>query len=177
MKKIEYEIISTGISGHDIQDFSWEESLEILKDEDNIKFSVNVVKALEQKMKIHNKASENKVTLKQLKKVYRRAAGNVFAEVPEVCETKGQWAMARVNTYLRLLKGGDSSFASLKISSSNTTYEGELDLTQNLVPSTEDFIQTKADIDAYDLNYDFKNIEELYLDDNESSLGFIDFEL
>ena len=176
MKKIEYEIISTGISNHDIQDFSWEESLQILKDEDNIKFSVNVVKALEDKMRIHNQASENKVSLKQLKKVYRRAAGNVFSEVPEVCETKGQWAMARVNMYLRILKGGDSSFASLKISNANLEFSNELDLTQNLIPSMDDFIQTKADIQAYDLNYDFKDVEQLYLeDDQDNCLGFIDF--
>jgi hypothetical protein len=176
MKKIEYEIISTGISNHDIQDFSWEESLQILKDEDNIKFSVNVVKALEDKMRIHNEASENKVSLKQLKKVYRRAAGNVFAEVPEVCETKGQWAMARVNMYLRILEGGDSSFASLKISEANLEFSSELDLTQNLIPSMDDFIQTKADIEAYDLNYDFKDVEHLYLEDNQDNcLGFIDF--
>ena len=40
----------------------------------------------------------------------------------------------------------------------------------------DDFIQTKADIQAYDLNYDFKDVDQLYLEDNQDNcLGFIDF--
>ena len=67
---------------------SWEESLQVLQQEESINFSIKVVKALEDKIEDHNRTSENKVTLKQLKKVYRRAAGNVFAEVPDPDEKR-----------------------------------------------------------------------------------------
>ena len=79
MKEIEYELEGFNNGGHN--NLSWKESLKVLKDDDAVNFSVKVVKALEEKLEAHNESTHNKVTLKQLKKVYRRAAGNVFAEV------------------------------------------------------------------------------------------------
>ena len=169
MKGIDYEIESSG--GHIIKNAQWKESLQKLKDEEAVSFSIKVIEALEQKMRDHNSQSGNKVSLKQLKKVYRRAAGNVFAEVPEVEEDRGTWAMARVNMYLKLLQGepfSNHSKASIDLSQTDT-----IDLMGSVIPSAHDFALAKEDIIKFELNYKFEDINDLYLEDEEkNNLGF-----
>jgi len=70
-----------------------------------INFSEKVVKALRNKVKEHNAKYSKKVTLSQLKKVYRRGAG-AFSSSHRPGKTRGQWAMARVNTFLKMKRGG-----------------------------------------------------------------------
>ncbi len=167
MKEIEYELEGFHNGGHD--NLSWKESLKVLKDDDAVNFSVKVVKALEEKLEAHNESSHNKVTLKQLKKVYRRAAGNVFAEVPDPDEKRGLWAMARVNLYLRILKGEPfpkETNASLVLDAKN-----EIDLVDFMLPEKQDFIHAGEDIEKYDLNYKF-SFEDLYLEEDGGELPF-----
>ena len=173
MKGIEYELES---SGEDFQkNSSWRQSLETLKNDDAVSFSVKVIEALEKKMREHNTASSNKVSLKQLKKVYRRAAGNVFADVPDTDGNKGKWAMARVNMYLRILNGEPlprETYASIDFD-----FVGkDIDLIDAVIPTKEDFLKASEDIEKFDLNYEFNNINDLYLDDEdqESFSYFID---
>ena len=168
MDKLDFDITTSGnsdISSED--DLTWEQSLKTLNNEENIKFSVKVIEALTEKMEEHNSSYENKVTLSQLKKVYRRAGGNVFAPVPEICETKGQWALARINMYLRFLRGEPFPKKVLienQGSVQNPSIE-EIDVTDNLVPEEKDIIKAKEDIQKYKLNYDFKSVDDLYLED------------
>lgn len=75
------------------------------KDGKNITFSDKVVSALQNKVKEHNDKYSNKVTLTQLKKVYRRGAG-AFSSSHRPNKTRGQWAMARVNMFLKMMAGG-----------------------------------------------------------------------
>jgi hypothetical protein len=168
MDKLHFEITTSGNSETSSEhDLTWKESLETLHNEENIKFSVKVIEALTKKMEDHNSSYENKVTLSQLKKVYRRAGGNVFAPVPEVCETKGQWALARINMYLRFLRGEPFPKKTLNensVSSQNLPTD-EIDVTNSLVPEEKDIIMAKEDIDKYELHYDFKNVDDLYLED------------
>lgn len=72
-----------------------------------ITFSDKTVTALKNKVKEHNeKAPEGrKATLGMLKAVYRRGSG-AFSSSHRPGKTRDQWAMARVNAYLRLLKSG-----------------------------------------------------------------------
>ena len=72
-----------------------------------IVFSDKVEKALANKVEEHNKkASEGrKATLSTLKAVYRRGAG-AFSSSHRPGVGRDQWAMARVNAYLRLLRTG-----------------------------------------------------------------------
>ena len=151
MNSIDYELESS--DGDFRKNSSWKNSLETLQDEDAISFSVKVIEALEKKMKDHISSCDNKVSLKQLKKVYRRAAGNVFAEVPEVEEDRGTWAMARVNMYLKLLQGepfSNHSKASIDLSQTDT-----IDLMDSVIPSAQDFALAKEDIIKFELNYKF----------------------
>lgn len=126
-----------------------------------IKYSVNAMRVLGDKRKEHNlKSPSNKVTLNQLKDVFRRGAGNC-SDAKESLETCSEWALARVNMFLRQ-KSGEKIESSLSV----IEMEGSIvDISDSWVPSDEDFEQAKADTLKYDLNYDFKDINELYLDE------------
>lgn len=165
MKGIEYEMESSG--GDFVKNnFLWRQSLEKLKDDEAVNFSVKVVEALHKKMQEFNSSNSNKVSLKQLKKVYRRAAGNVFAEVPEVEQDKGKWAMARVNMYLRILNGDPVPRETYAFSDADI--KGDIDLIDSVIPSPQDFLQAEKDIDIFDLTYKFETVNELYLEDKDN---------
>jgi len=70
-----------------------------------ITFSEKVLNSLKEKVKNHNAKSKKKVTLGQLKKVYRRGAG-AFSTSHRPGMTRGGWAMARVNMFLKMKRGG-----------------------------------------------------------------------
>jgi hypothetical protein len=72
-----------------------------------VKFSAKTEKSLKNKVSEHNeKAREGrKVTLGMLKAVYRRGAG-AFSGSHRPGMGRDQWAMARVNAFLKLVKSG-----------------------------------------------------------------------
>lgn len=75
-----------------------------------ITFSKKTETALRNKVTEHNeKASDGrKATLGMLKAVYRRGSG-AYSSSHRPGKTRDQWAMARVNAFLRLLKSGKPS--------------------------------------------------------------------
>src|SRR5210317_1101150 len=75
------------------------------KDGGSITFSEKVIQSLKTKVAEHNKKHSKKVTLGQLKKIYRRGAG-AFSSSHRPGKTRGQWAMARVNMFLKMMRGG-----------------------------------------------------------------------
>ena len=141
------------------------------KSDKAIEFSKKVVEALKNKVKEHNSKNKKKVTLGQLKKVYRRGAG-AFSSSHRPGMTRGGWAMARVNMFLKMVGGGkvkdsyrkaDSDIA--RGSSNNYTVEA------NFEPDDEDFAQAQEDIKNFDLNdFDFNSAEELYLEDEDDGV-------
>jgi hypothetical protein len=94
---------------------SKEKSEKILKRQDKkelvkeakakITFSEKVTNSLKNKVKEHNEKHSRKVTLGMLKKVYRRGAG-AFSGTHRPGQSRASWAMARVNTFLRMMRGG-----------------------------------------------------------------------
>jgi hypothetical protein len=80
-----------------------------------IVFSDKVETALKNKVKEHNEkaSSERQATLPMLKAVYRRGAG-AFSSSHRPGKTRDQWAMARVNAYLKLLRTGTPSNSNYK---------------------------------------------------------------
>ena len=70
-----------------------------------ITFSEKVTNALKEKVKNHNAKHSKKVTLGQLKKVYRRVSG-AFSSSHRPGQSRAAWSMARVNTFLRMQSGG-----------------------------------------------------------------------
>jgi len=75
------------------------------KDGKKITFSDKIIQSLKNKVKEHNEKHSKKVTLAQLKKIYRRGAG-AFSSSHRPGKTRGQWAMARVNMFLKMVRGG-----------------------------------------------------------------------
>jgi hypothetical protein len=80
-----------------------------------IKFSDKVEKSLKNKVSEHNENAKEgrKATLGMLKAVYRRGAG-AFSTSHRPGMSRDQWAMARVNAYLKLLKSGKPSNSAYK---------------------------------------------------------------
>jgi hypothetical protein len=70
-----------------------------------ITFSEKVTTSLKNKVKEHNEKSSRKVTLGMLKKVYRRGAG-AFSGSSRPGQSRASWAMARVNMFLKMMRGG-----------------------------------------------------------------------
>ncbi len=69
-----------------------------------ISISDSVETALKNKVSDHNDGSDRKVTLGMLKAVYRRGAGAYSTSARAT--SRNQWAMARVNAFLHLVKTG-----------------------------------------------------------------------
>ena len=76
----------------------------LVKSEAEITFSDKVTEALKNKVKQHNESHSKKVSLSQLKKVYRRGLG-AFSSSHRPGKSRAQWAMARVNTFLKMMRG------------------------------------------------------------------------
>ena len=123
-----------------------------------IEFSSKLIDALEAELREFNKLNPDSVTsLAELKDVYGRGARNI-----EYLENKtlGEWAYARVNMFLRMKSEGKvvAELRANKLSLEN------LDLTGSFVPSLSDFDSAKEKIAKHDLSYDFKNVDELYIE-------------
>ena len=123
------------------------------KDGPSITFSAKVIEALKNKVKEHNAKSKKKVTLSQLKKVYRRGAG-AFSSSHRPGMSRGGWAMARVNTFLKMRRGGkvkdsyrkaDQDIAKSSVSPINDGVEDEITFT------VEEMLEANLDIEKYDL--------------------------
>jgi hypothetical protein len=80
-----------------------------------IKFSAKVETSLKNKVSEHNENAKEgrKATLGMLKAVYRRGAG-AFSTSHRPGMTRDQWAMGRVNAFLKLLKSGKPSNSAYK---------------------------------------------------------------
>jgi hypothetical protein len=69
-----------------------------------ISFSVKIIEVLKNKVKEHNSKYSKKVTLSQLKKVFRRGAG-AYSSSHRPGISRTAWGLARVNAFLRMVKG------------------------------------------------------------------------
>jgi hypothetical protein len=158
MDKFEFEIYN--------QDKSTELdrlALESKAHENAIAFSAKVTGALQDKRQNHNRDQKEKVSLSQLKEVYRKSATQ-FDKSLRPNHNRGYWAMARVNMFMRLLNDGSlRSSEALNLS---------LGVSSEWMPSSLDFFQAEADVKKYELNYNFENIDDLYLEEYKP----IDFE-
>ena len=88
-----------------------------------VTFSAKTTTALRTKVKEHNDkhggADSKRVTLGKLKAVYRRGAGAYSTSHSPNVSSRDQWAMARVNAFLKLVRDGKPR---------NAKYVGDNDL-------------------------------------------------
>jgi len=138
------------------------------KSDNAISFSNKVVEALKNKVKEHNSKHSRKVTLSQLKKVYRRGAG-AFSSSHRPGMTRGQWAMARVNMFLRMVAGGKVKDSYRKADQDvSKAFIKVIDVSDSWEPEDQDL--TQASLDVLEIGeFDFDNVEDLYLDEDEIS--------
>ena len=141
------------------------------KTDKGIEYSKKVIEALKNKVKEHNSKYSKKVTLGQLKKVYRRGAG-AFSSSHRPGMTRGGWAMARVNMFLKMVRGGKVKDSYRKADSDITRASAsDYEIEVNFEPDDEDFAQAEIDIKNYQLeDFDFLSADELYLDDEEDGV-------
>jgi hypothetical protein len=120
-----------------------------------IGLSVKISDSLRAKVKEFNKDNEPNVTYAQLEKAFLRGASNRENGSPILC------AFARANMYLAMRSGSPE----YKIDREKTTAVNFLDITQHWIPNSECFAQAKEDVEKFGLNYDFIDMNDLYLTD------------
>ena len=136
-----------------------EDSVDELKDEnapqeEAIDISCKIIEAIDGKVLEHNENSpENKITLNQLKEVFRK--GSEDCADGDNCMEVG---MAKVNMFLRLVNG-----EKMKISNAPLLNEA-VDISTSLTLSDNDIEQAKADIEKYNLDFDFTTSNDLFLE-------------
>jgi hypothetical protein len=135
------------------------------EDGGKITFSDKVLESLKSKVKEHNLKSKKKVTLSQLKKVYRRGAG-AFSSSHRPGKSRGQWAMARVNTFLKMVRGGKVKDSYRKadqdIAKASANVLIDDGVREENFFSEEDLIQAKLDIHNHQLQEDPDFTEEMW---------------
>lgn len=150
----------------------------IERESDAITFSGKVTQSLKNKVKEHNSKSKRKVTLSQLKKVYRRGAG-AFSQSHRPGKTRGQWAMARVNMFLKMMRGGKVKDSYRKadqdVAKSSTL---SLDYFDEILMDEDELITAQEELDELGIgHFDFEDVEnDLFLSVDEKPFVF-DIEL
>ena len=135
-------------------------------DSSYIDYSIKVVELLKGKMKDYNKNHSSRITVAQLKEVYREA-GKI--------NSCGKWCLAKVNMFLRM-KAGENVYQSkpkpdakeistLELEINESSHQDTFDVSETLYPSEEDFELATKEIESNELNLDFKNIDNLYLEE------------
>lgn len=114
-----------------------EDEKEVVKAE--ITFNDKITESLKKKVSDHNSKHDRKVSLSQLKKVYRRGLG-AFSSTHRPGKSRQQWAMARVNTFLKMMRGE-------KVKDSYKAADGDI----------------AKGAEAFDHNHDYFEFEELEL--------------
>jgi hypothetical protein len=121
-----------------------------LSQEQAIDYSVRIMKALEAMRTEHNKNNpQGRVTINQLKEVYCKNASDC-RNAKAAARACNHWAMGCVNAFLRL----KSNKKIKKISVSSNLW----------TQTEEDFLKTDKDMQRFELNFDFENVDDLYIE-------------
>ena len=138
--------------------------IEEVKDSLDIDFSNKIVGILEEKCKSHNETYERKVTLSQLKDVYK---GTWSLEFHGTDCPVNKFALARVNMFLKIV-GERKITDNYRLTGASLIDDRDLDMSPNFYPNEEDFILAEDDIRAHHLNdYDLRDGDDLYLETEE----------
>ena len=137
-------------------------------DRQRISFSANLISCLEDKKKNFNKKNKSSIKIQQLKEVYLRGASSTKEDL-------NLSGLARVNMFLRMKEQNkarttppnEPSKEIMRLVLEDKTARKDdnvIDISDTWTPEKEDVHAAKHDADKYNLNLDFKNINELYLE-------------
>jgi starvation-inducible DNA-binding protein len=131
-----------------------------------IVFSDKTETSLRKKMQEHNAKAPagRKATMSMLKAVYRRGAG-AFSSSHRPGKTRDQWAMARVNAFLRLLSSGRPA---------NPNYKQDNDLLPKAHPKSSKGMKASADLAEDELTITLQD-EDQYETPEEALVAFAEF--
>ena len=138
--------------------------IEEVKDSLDIDFSNKIVGILEHKCKAHNETYERKVTLSQLKDVYR---GTWDLELQGIDCSVNKLALARVGMFLKMV-GERKITDSYRRVQAALADDRDLDMSPNFYPNEEDFALAEHSIREHNLSdYDLSDVNDLYLETEE----------
>lgn len=139
-------------------------------DKQRISFSVRLVSCLENKTKEFNKKNKSLIRAEQLKEIYVR--GTLLDK-----QNANLNGLARVNMFLRMNEqnivnapfenlGKQKKLLELVLETDSlpTNLNHNVDISEAWTPQQEDVARAEKDIKKYNLNFNFNNVEELYLD-------------
>ena len=158
MDNLDYELSGQNASRNRGQNFVIEVKAQEPQNQDAaVKFSVDIVKTLEESIEAHNSSQSKKVTLHQLKKVFCDSLED-YMQNEDVSNT--EWALAKVNLYLRIASGEHAESVNVV----NTYKKPNLiEVSANWLPSQKDIDKAKLTVEEKGLNYPFKSIDDLYI--------------
>lgn len=134
-----------------------------------ISFSARLISCLEDKKKEFNKRTKSNIKIQQLREVYLRGVSSAEKDL-------NLHGLARVNMFLRMKEHNKATTTPPNAGSvkkvTGLILEGSegvqgnnvIDISDSWAPEEEDFKEAVANVEKYDLNLDFKNINELYLE-------------
>ena len=169
MKEIEYEFEQTNNVTQSEEIVFVPERRKDGSEEKAIEFSKKVLAFLEEEVKNFNSKNDKRIKLSQARKMYCLGA-RLQSENKE--HTINEWGLARVNLFLRIIAGNIEEL-NLDISK-KTSYNKLMDITDHLIPSTDDLLKAKQDSIDHDLDYHYEDIEELYIEEPSGSY-YIDY--
>ncbi|MAH45192.1 hypothetical protein CMI37_05150 [Candidatus Pacearchaeota archaeon] len=138
--------------------------IEEVRDSLDIDFSNKIVGILEHKCESHNEAYERKVTLSQLKDVYR---GTWDLELQGIDCSINKFALARVGMFSKMV-GERKITNSYRRVEAGLIDDRDLDMSPNFYPDEEDFILAENSIREHGLNnYNLNDVDDLYLETEE----------
>ena len=133
-----------------------------------IEFAEKITNSLQEKVTSHNEKYDKKVSLSQLKKVYRRGLG-AFSSSHRPNQSRSSWAMARVNMFLKMMRGGKVK-DSYRAADQDVASGSELYYEQNSEDCFWEFDSIDFDLARIDL---IKANVDL---DNEANIDLFDIE-
>ena len=137
--------------------------------------SSKITNSLKEKIKYHNDKFLNKVSLSQIKRVYERGIEAFCSQRPNTI--KEEWAMARANMFLKMMRGGEVKesyrLADQDIGKTSSSYqiqageiivfsskEDSIDFIEDIDEEFfEDIFQKNATNVSYSINKSFENDE------------------
>ena len=160
MDNLEFEVSSASGIKYDTESISVNENKNDVDEKLMIEFSAKLVDFFKNTVRQYNKSyPNNKTTAKKIKEVYIEAANLYQEDYP--C-SMNNWCIAKVFLFLDIKAGNriqlDDSYA-------NIDFENCINISPDFFPSENNFEVATSIIKEKNLDYDFKSIDNLYLED------------
>jgi hypothetical protein len=141
----------------------------ISSEEEAVDLSKKITEILSSKVETHNENFDRKVTLLQLKKVFKAGADS---KLTEDGGTKCEFAIARVNMFLEMMANGKITEV-YKKSGSEVITGVEIDYFSDIVMREENISSARGELDSFGIgSLDFNDVDEdLFLDAEENPIS------